>query len=90
MNPDSVNKISFATLADSLGTPSIMEHIGIPEFDPKNKLHQKLSEISQKCHELKSKSSADDAIQVVLVEKGIEKLEKENDELVMKLFSEKV
>jgi len=60
-----------------LGTPSVMEHIGIPKFDPKNPLHQKLSEISKKCHQLKLEGK----------EKEIEKLEKENDELVKKLFN---
>jgi len=53
-----------------------MEHVGIPKFDPKNPLHQKLSEISKKCHKYKNEGN----------EKEIEKLEKENDELVKKLF----
>ncbi len=39
-------------------------------------LHQKLSEISQKCHQLK----------IGAKEKEIEKLEKANGELVKKLF----
>jgi len=39
-------------------------------------LRQKLAEISKKCHQLKSEGR----------EKEIEKLEKENDELVKKLF----
>ncbi len=47
-----------------------------PKLDPKNPLHKKLSGISQKCHRLKSEGK----------EKEIEKLEKENDELVRKLF----
>ncbi|HCC69043.1 MAG TPA: hypothetical protein DEP99_04060 [Nitrospiraceae bacterium] len=49
-----------------------MEHVGIPKFDPKNPLHQKLAEISKKCHHLKSEGK----------EKEIEKLEKESDEAV--------
>jgi len=53
-----------------------MEHIGIPKFNPKDSLHKKLSEISRDCHKLKSEGK----------EKEIEKLEKENDELVKKLF----
>ena len=39
-------------------------------------LRQKLAEISKKCHQLKYEGR----------EKEIEKLEKENDELVKKLF----
>jgi methylase of polypeptide subunit release factors len=67
---------SFSSAGRGFGTPSVMEHIGIPKFDPKNELHQKLSEISKKCHQLKLEGK----------EKEIEKLEKENDELVRKLF----
>ncbi len=54
-----------------------MEHVGIPKFDPNNPLHQKLAEISKKCHQLKAEGK----------EEEIEKLEKENDELVKKLFN---
>jgi hypothetical protein len=32
--------------------PHILEHIRIPKFDPKNKVHQRLSELSVKAHEL--------------------------------------
>ncbi|MEM7816483.1 MAG: hypothetical protein QXZ20_01065, partial [Candidatus Aenigmatarchaeota archaeon] len=67
---------SFSSAGRGFGTPSVMEHVGIPKFDPKNLLHQKLSEISKKCHQLKAEGK----------EKEIEKLEKENDELVKKLF----
>ncbi|MGB9589827.1 MAG: hypothetical protein ACPL68_02980, partial [Candidatus Hydrothermia bacterium] len=68
---------SFSSAGRGFGTPSVMEHIGIPKFDPKNPLHQKLAEISQRCHQLKIEGK----------EKEIEKLEKENDGLVKKLFS---
>ncbi len=67
---------SFSSAGRGFGTPSVMEHVGIPKFDPKNQLHQKLAEISKKCHHLKTEGK----------EKEIEKLEKENDELVKKLF----
>jgi len=42
-------------------------------------LHQKLAEISKKCHQLKAEGK----------EKEIQKLEKENDELAKKLFSKR-
>ncbi len=67
---------SFSSAGRGFGTPSVMEHIGIPKFEPKNEIHQKLAEISKKCHQLKLEGR----------EKEIEKLEKENDELVKKLF----
>ena len=67
---------SFSSAGRGFGTPSVMEHVGIPKFDPKNPLHQKLAEISKKCHQLKAESK----------EKEIEKLEKENDELAKKVF----
>ncbi|MGB9878107.1 MAG: Eco57I restriction-modification methylase domain-containing protein [bacterium] len=67
---------SFSSAGRGFGTPSVMEHIAIPKFDPQNPLHQKLAEISKKCHQLKAEGK----------EKEIEKLEKENDRLVKKLF----
>jgi methylase of polypeptide subunit release factors len=68
---------SFSSAGRGFGTPSVMEHVSIPKFDPKNPLHQKLAEISKKCHQLKSEGK----------EKEIAKLEKENDELVRRLFN---
>ena len=68
---------SFSSAGRGFGTPSVMEHVGIPKFDPKNSLHQKLAVISKKCHQLKTNGK----------EKEIEKLEKENDELVEQLFN---
>jgi type I restriction-modification system DNA methylase subunit len=67
---------SFSSAGRGFGTPSVMEHVGIPKFDPQNPLHQKLAEISKKCHQLKAEGK----------EKEIEKLEKENDKLVKILF----
>jgi hypothetical protein len=67
---------SFSSAGRGFGTPSVMEHVGIPKFDHKNELHQKLAEISKKCHCLKKENK----------EKEIEKLEKENDKSVKKLF----
>lgn len=70
---------SFSSAGRGFGTPSVMEHVGIPKFDPGNKIHKKLSEISIKCHKLK----------LLNKEKEIEELEKENDILVKKLFGVK-
>ncbi len=68
---------SFSSAGRGFGTPSVMEHVGIPKFDFKNPLHQKLAGISKKCHQLKTEGK----------EKEIEKLEKENDETAKQLFN---
>jgi methylase of polypeptide subunit release factors len=68
---------SFSSAGRGFGTPSVMEHIGVPKFNSQNELHQKLSEISKKCHQLKLEGK----------EQEIEKLEKENDKLIKTLFS---
>ncbi len=67
---------SFSSAGRGFGSPSVMEHVGIPKFDPNNPLHQRFAEISKKCHQLKKEGR----------EKEIKKLEKENDKLVKKLF----
>jgi len=70
---------SFSSAGRGFGTPSVMEHVGIPKFDPKNPLHQRLAEISKQCNQLKAQGN----------EKEIEKLEEEKDKLVIQLFEEK-
>lgn len=79
---------SFSSAGRGFGTPSVMQYVGIPKFDTKNPLHQKLSEISKNCHRLKleGKEPTRIAMQSVAGGKEIEKLEKENDELTKKLF----
>lgn len=67
---------SFSSSGRGFGSPSVMENVKIPKFDPNNELHQKLAQISKKCHQLKSEGK----------EKEIEKLEEENDQLVIRLF----
>ncbi len=67
---------SFSSGGRGFGSPSVMEHVGIPKFDPENLLHQKIAGISQKCHQFKLEGREGD----------INLLETENDELVKKLF----
>ncbi|OIO54064.1 hypothetical protein AUJ46_03990 [Candidatus Peregrinibacteria bacterium CG1_02_54_53] len=69
---------SYSSAGRGFGSPSVMQHIGIPKFDPKNKLHEKLSKLSKELHKL----AADRGNEV-----EIKKLEKEVDEGVTKLFS---
>jgi hypothetical protein len=67
---------SYSSAGRGFGAPSVMEHVGLPKFDPKNKTHRKLADISKKCHHLKTEGKNDEVV----------KLEKENDELVKNLF----
>ncbi len=67
---------SFSSAGRGFGTPSVMEHVGIPKFDPQNPLHVKLSEISKQCHQLKLAGKDEE----------IKKLEIQDDELVKELF----
>jgi SAM-dependent methyltransferase len=67
---------SFSSAGRGFGTPSVMEHVGIPKFSPKNKLHLKLAEFSEILHNLKAKDKLDD----------VPPLEREVDRLVYKLF----
>lgn len=67
---------SFSSAGRGFGTPSVMEHVGIPRFDSNNKLHHELAELSKALHNLKATSQTDE----------IQQLERKNDELVRKLF----
>jgi hypothetical protein len=67
---------SFSSAGRGFGAPSVMEHVGIPQFDPKNPLQQKLSELSKALHELKEKNQL----------REVEKMEKDVDRAIIKLF----
>jgi hypothetical protein len=45
---------SYSSAGRGFGTPSVMEHVGIPKFDTKNKNHIKLSELSKELHRLRA------------------------------------
>jgi len=68
---------SYSSAGRGFGTPSVMQHIGIPKFDPKNELHAKLSRLSKDLHELISNGKQDET----------EQKEKEVNNLVVLLFS---
>jgi hypothetical protein len=70
---------SFSSAGRGFGTPSVMEHVGIPKYDPKNEVHQKLADISKKCHQLKNEEREEDII----------KLEININEMVLKIFQKK-
>lgn len=60
LNSELVNDFisSFSAAGRGFGTPSVMENLAIPKFDEKNKIHKKLSELSEEAHE-KVKRNAD-------------------------------
>ncbi|MEO0088045.1 MAG: hypothetical protein ABIK77_02875 [candidate division WOR-3 bacterium] len=73
----SLNLNTNSLISRNFNTLSTMKHIGIPKFDPNNEIHKQLSYLSKECHRLKEEGK----------DKEIEKLEKEIDLLVKKLFN---
>lgn len=67
---------SFSSAGRGFGSPSVMEHVGIPGFDSKNHFHTELAVLSEKLHELKTSGKEDE----ILTQ------EKKVDESVNKLF----
>jgi type I restriction-modification system DNA methylase subunit len=70
---------SFSSAGRGFGTPSVMEHVGIPRCNSKNQVHQKLAEASKTCHLLGKEGR----------EGEINKIEKTINELVIQLFNDK-
>jgi len=67
---------SFSSAGRGFGAPSVMNHVGIPKFDPESELHQKLAQLSKTLHTLKAESKLGE----------VARLEKEVDDSVRKLF----
>jgi len=81
LNSTSVRKFikSYSSAGRGFGTPSVMEHVGIPKFNTDNPLHKKLSKLSKSLHKLRSDEKEED----------IGTLEEEVDKTVWKLFGRK-
>jgi hypothetical protein len=45
---------SYSSAGRGFGSPSVMEHVGIPQFDEQNKVHKRLSTLSKSLHRLKA------------------------------------
>ena len=77
LNSDIINDFikSFSSAGRGFGAPSVMNNFAIPRFDADNKLHRKLSELSEKAH------------QRVKTGKSIEDIEKEINTVVKKLWN---
>jgi hypothetical protein len=70
---------SYSSAGRGFGAPSVMEHVGTPKFDPKNKNHIRLSGLSKTLHQLRLDGK----------ETEMSKLEEEVDATVWKLFEER-
>lgn len=66
---------TYSSAGRGFGAPSVMNHIGIPKFNPKDSLHTQLANLSKKLHEYNG------------AEKNLSGLEAQVDSLVKKLFS---
>lgn len=67
---------TYSSAGRGFGAPSVMQHVGIPRFDPRNAVHAALAELSQELHSLKSKGR----------EAEMPPLEKRLDALAEQLF----
>jgi hypothetical protein len=81
INSESVRDFikSYSSAGRGFGTPSVMNHIAIPKYDPNDPVHARLSSLSKKLHELKARGT----------ETGIVDLEKEVNGYIGQLFSSK-
>lgn len=67
---------SYSSAGRGFGAPSVMEHVGIPKFDTKNRNHIKLSEFSKELHRLRTEGK----------EADMSRLEEEVNTMAWKLF----
>jgi len=70
---------SYSSAGRGFGAPSVMEHVGIPKFDPKDESHIRLSGLSKALHQLRAGGK----------EAEMGKLEEEVNATVWKLFEER-
>ncbi len=77
LNSAEVNNFikSFSSAGRGFGAPSVMENLAIPKFNPKNKIHFELAELSEKAHELVKRNQ------------DIKDIEERINELALKLWN---
>lgn len=82
LNSESVREFikSYSSAGRGFGTPSAIKFVGIPKYDDKNILHDQISKISQKLHELKENNDLTKS----------QEIEKKLDGMVVKLFGIKI
>lgn len=67
---------TFSSAGRGFGAPSVMKHLAIPQYDPKDKTHIRLSEFSRELHRLKEKRD----------DRELSNLEKELETAVCRFF----
>jgi hypothetical protein len=54
---------SFSSAGRGFGAPSVMENVAVPKFDPNNRLHARLAELSEEAHTLVKADKPTDEVQ---------------------------
>ena len=67
---------TYSSAGRGFGAPAVMEHIAIPRFDPRKRIHSRLAELSQRLHDLKTQGQ----------DFEIERRSRDLDSLVSSLF----
>lgn len=62
---------TYSSAGRGFGAPSVMKHVGIPAFDPRNPVHAGLAELSRELHALREK---DREIEMPPLEKRVDAL----------------
>lgn len=77
LNSEIVNNFikSFSAAGRGFGTPSVMENLAIPKFNPENRIHITLTELSERAHELAKKGQ------------DIKDIEEKINELTLRLWN---
>jgi len=77
LNSDVVDEYirSFSSAGRGFGSPSVMNHLAIPQFNSDNKIHMKIAELSKKAHTLVAQG------------KEVGELQNELNEAVQKLWN---
>jgi hypothetical protein len=78
INSNPVRKFvkTYSSAGRGFGAPSVMQYVGIKQFDPHNTVHSSLAEYSMQCHQMKIQGRTEETPSV----------EKEIDEAVKSLF----
>lgn len=64
MNSSIVTLISgSSSTGKSFGSPTVLQHIGIPRFNPSNNAHKSIARLARRCHELPEKSKESSRIE---------------------------
>jgi len=63
---------SFSASGRGFGTPSILEYVPIPEYDPHNPLHTRLAALSQQAHQLAARQTSEVSSQLAAVEAQVD------------------